>query len=74
MGHQPRRQLRRRQGYPFPQAILSPNRANGAGKIQVQLDPLGDVRFDNLQRLTPCRQGVPFRRGHGGAGDGPVQR
>jgi hypothetical protein len=35
-----------RQGYPFPQSILSPSRANGAGTAQVLLDPLGDVRLD----------------------------
>jgi hypothetical protein len=37
-----------RQGFPFPASILSPSRANGAGTIQVLLDPLGDVRLDNL--------------------------
>lgn len=37
-----------RQGFPFPASILSPSRANGAGTVQVLLDPLGDVRLDNL--------------------------
>jgi hypothetical protein len=45
-----------RQGYPFPQAIITPNRANSGGQATVLLDPLGenrlpaftqvDVRFD----------------------------
>ena len=37
-----------RQGYPFPQYIQTPNRANGAGREQVLLDRLGEVRLDNL--------------------------
>jgi hypothetical protein len=37
-----------RQGFPFPQSVLSPSRANGAGTVQVLLDPLGDTRLDNL--------------------------
>ncbi len=40
-----------RQGYPFPQSILSPNRANQAGQIQVLLDPLGDVRLDTFHQV-----------------------
>ena len=40
-----------RQGYPFPQSILSPNRTNSAGQIQTLLDPLGDVRLDTFQQL-----------------------
>ena len=40
-----------RQGYPYLQTILSPARANGAGQVQTQLDPLGDLRLDNLQTL-----------------------
>jgi hypothetical protein len=40
--------LNYRQGYPFPQSILSPNRANQAGQIQILLDPLGDVRLPNV--------------------------
>lgn len=39
------------QGYPFPQGILSPNRANSAGTITVLLDPLGDVRLPNYQQI-----------------------
>jgi hypothetical protein len=37
-----------RQGFPFPQSVLSPNRANGAGQVQVHIEPLGDVRYDNM--------------------------
>ena len=40
-----------RQGYPYVQTILSPARANGAGTVQVQLDPLGDLRLDSLQTI-----------------------
>ena len=40
-----------RQGFPFPQGILSPSRANGAGTVTVLLDPLGDVRLDNLHTV-----------------------
>ncbi|MGE3277049.1 MAG: carboxypeptidase regulatory-like domain-containing protein [Vicinamibacterales bacterium] len=40
-----------RQGYPFPQSIQTPNRANSAGQAVVMLDPLGDVRLPNLQTL-----------------------
>ena len=40
-----------RQGYPYLQTILSPARANGAGQVQTQLDPLGDLRLDNLQTI-----------------------
>ena len=36
-----------RQGFPFPQSILTPNRANGGGQAQVQLDPMGDLRYEN---------------------------
>jgi hypothetical protein len=37
-----------RQGFPFPQSILSPNRANGGGQVQVTLDPLGEVRYESM--------------------------
>lgn len=37
-----------RQGYPFPQAIRTPSRANRAGTIDVPLDPYGVVRHPNL--------------------------
>ena len=37
-----------RQGFPFPQSILTPNRANGGGTAQVLLDPLGELRYDNM--------------------------
>lgn len=51
-----------RQGFPFPQSILSPNRANGVGTIQVLLDPLGDVRLDNLHTVD-FRADKTFRFG-----------
>jgi hypothetical protein len=40
-----------RQGYPFPQAILTPSRANRAGTANVLLDPMGDVRLPNVYTL-----------------------
>jgi hypothetical protein len=40
-----------RQGFPFPQAIITPDRANGAGTAQVLLDPIGEVRYDNLHTI-----------------------
>ena len=40
-----------RQGFPFPQGILTPNRINGAGQATVLLDPLGDVRNERLQTI-----------------------
>jgi hypothetical protein len=40
-----------RQGFPFPQSVLSPNRANGAGQIQVHLEPLGENRYDNMHSV-----------------------
>jgi hypothetical protein len=53
-----------RHGYPFPQSIQSPNRANGAGQVQVLLDPLGDVRLDNLH-IVDFRLDKVFRLGTG---------
>jgi hypothetical protein len=38
-----------RQGYPFPQGILTPNRANQAGTTTVLLERMGEVRLDNFQ-------------------------
>ena len=40
-----------RQGFPFPQTIQSPNRANGAGQIHVHIDPLGENRYDNMHTV-----------------------
>ena len=40
-----------RQGYPFPQAILTPSRANRAGTANVLLDTLGDVRLPDFHLL-----------------------
>ncbi|MFA5910898.1 MAG: TonB-dependent receptor [Vicinamibacterales bacterium] len=37
-----------RQGYPFPAAIRTPNRANSGGQADVNLDPFGDVRLPSL--------------------------
>ncbi len=37
-----------RQGFPFPQSILTPNRANGGGQAQVQLDSMGELRYDDM--------------------------
>jgi hypothetical protein len=38
-----------RQGYPFPQGILTPNRANGAGQTTVLLERMGETRLENFQ-------------------------
>jgi hypothetical protein len=51
-----------RQGYPFPQYIQTPNRANGAGRAEVLLDPLGSVRLDNLH-VMDLRLDKVFRFG-----------
>ena len=40
-----------RQGYPFPQAIRTPARRNQAGRVNVLLDPMGDVRLENVFTL-----------------------
>lgn len=40
-----------RQGYPFPAAIRTPNRANSGGTADVHLDPLGDVRQPSLHQV-----------------------
>jgi hypothetical protein len=39
------------QGYPFPQAILTPNRANSGGQASVLLDPLGDNRLPTFTQV-----------------------
>ncbi len=51
-----------RQGFPFPQSILTPTRANGVGTAQVLLDPLGDVRLDNMHTFD-FRADRPFHFG-----------
>jgi hypothetical protein len=51
-----------RQGYPFPQFIQTPNRANGAGREEVLLDELGTVRLDNLH-VVDFRLDKVFRFG-----------
>lgn len=43
--------LNSRQGYPFPAAIRTPNRANSGGQADVNLDTLGDVRLPTLHQL-----------------------
>ena len=40
-----------RQGYLFPQAVLSPTRANRVGTVNVLLEPYGESRLDMLQTL-----------------------
>lgn len=40
-----------RQGYPFPPAIRTPNRANSGGQADVLLDPLGDIRHPNFHQV-----------------------
>jgi hypothetical protein len=52
-----------RQGYPFPQYIQTPNRANGAGREEVLLDRLGEVRLDNLH-MVDFRLDKVFRLGN----------
>lgn len=51
-----------RQGYPFPQAVQTPSRANAAGIILVLLDRMGDVRLPTLQTLD-LGVSKPFRLG-----------
>jgi hypothetical protein len=38
-------------GFPFPQSILTPDRANGGGTAQVQTRSDGAVRYDNLHTI-----------------------
>ena len=51
-----------RQGYPFPQGILTPNRANQAGQTTVLLERMGDVRLENFQNAD-LRIGKNFNFG-----------
>jgi len=51
-----------RQGYPFPQEIRTPSRANRAGTTDVLIDPIGDSRHPNLQTID-FRIDRPFRFG-----------
>ena len=51
-----------RQGYPFAQSILSPNRANQGGQVRILLDPLGEQRYEGLQ-LVDLRIDRNFRFG-----------
>jgi len=40
-----------RQGYPLENTIQTPSRINGAGQIDVLLDPVGEVRLPNYKNL-----------------------
>lgn len=51
-----------RQGYPFPQAVRTPNRANQAGTEDVLLGRMGEARLDTLQTLD-IRVDKTFRLG-----------
>lgn len=51
-----------RQGYPFPQAIITPNRANSGGTAIVTLDPLGENRLPTFAQLD-LRVDKNFRLG-----------
>nr|MBA2355494.1 hypothetical protein [Acidobacteriota bacterium] len=51
-----------RQGYLFPQRILSPNRAGGSGTANLYLDPFGASRYDKLQTID-MRVGKRFAFG-----------
>lgn len=51
-----------RQGYPFPQAVLTPSRANRAGTTLVLLERMGEVRLPNLY-VVDFRVDRPFRFG-----------
>ncbi len=51
-----------RQGYPYPQEVRTPSRANRAGTTDVLLDPLGDVRHPNMQTID-FRIDKPFTFG-----------
>ena len=63
-----------RQGYPFPQSILSPNRTNRRGQIQTLLDPLGDVRLDTFQQLdVKVDRAFQFGAHSPDSGDGDLQ-
>jgi hypothetical protein len=51
-----------RQGYPLAPSILSPNRANSAGQVQILLEPLGTLRNPNVHTMD-FRLDRPFRFG-----------
>jgi hypothetical protein len=51
-----------RQGYPFPQGVLTPDRGLGAGQVTIMLDRLGDVRLPNTYTLD-LRADRPFQMG-----------
>ena len=54
--------LNSRQGYPFPQAIITPNRANSGGQATVVLDPMGDNRLPTFTQID-LRVDKNFRLG-----------
>ncbi len=43
--------LNSRQGYPLPQSIITPNRANSGGQATVLLDPLGENRLPAFTQM-----------------------
>ena len=51
-----------RQGYPFPQGILTPNRPNQGGQTTVSLGRMGEVRLDKFQNAD-IRIGQSFTFG-----------
>jgi len=51
-----------RQGYPFPQAVVTPDRGNGGGTVSILIDPLGDNRHPNTYTLD-LRADRPFQLG-----------
>ncbi len=40
-----------RQGYLFPQRVLSPNRPGGSGAVNLIFDPFGESRYDTFQMV-----------------------
>ena len=52
-----------RQGYPFARTIRSPTRTGGIGRVNVNIDRLGDVRLENLVTLD-FRVEKPFTFKH----------
>lgn len=51
-----------REGYLFPQRVLSPNRAGGSGAVNLILEPYGSSRYDALQTMD-LRVSKVFRFG-----------
>ena len=51
-----------RDGYMFPQRILSPNRSGAAGAVNLILEPFGESRYDTFQ-MVDARVAKVFRFG-----------